>query len=227
MIPVVTIDGPSGAGKGTVCRRVANKTGFLLLDSGALYRLTALACINHNIDLADQPAVAMCAQQLDVQFNVSGDSTSIILEGSDVSKAIRTENVGMVASKVAAYPKVREALLQRQRDFCLAPGLVADGRDMGTVVFPNAGVKIFLTASAHERAQRRCKQLLELGQTPDFASVLADIEARDKNDRSRKSAPLVPAEDAIEVDSTNMTIDEVTTFILAEIEKKYTGKTSC
>lgn len=224
IIPVVTIDGPSGAGKGTVCRLVAKQTGYALLDSGALYRLTALASINSDTDLDDEDAVVISAKNLNIKFCVDGDSTSIVMDNSDVSKAIRTEDVGMAASKIAAYPKVREALLQRQRDFCQAPGLVADGRDMGTVVFPDAGVKIFLTATAEERAIRRVKQLSLLGEKPDFNTVLADIQMRDENDRSRASAPLVPADDAIELDSTGMTINEVTAAIIAVVEKKYTGK---
>lgn len=220
MIPVVTIDGPSGAGKGTICRLVAQKTGYSLLDSGALYRLAAVASLNAAIDLDDESAVADIAAKLDIQFVAESASTRVMLDGEDVSSGIRTERVGMAASKVAAYPQVREALLQRQRDFCKAPGLVADGRDMGTVVFPDAPVKIFLTANSEERANRRLKQLEEAGVSADYGKILADIQARDEQDSSRASAPLKPADDALILDSTTMDIDAVLRAVLTEIDVK-------
>lgn len=220
MIPVVTIDGPSGAGKGTICRLVAQKTGYSLLDSGALYRLAAVASLNAAIDLDDESAVADIAAKLDIQFVAESASTRVMLDGEDVSSDIRTERAGMAASKVAAYPQVREALLQRQRDFCKAPGLVADGRDMGTVVFPDAPVKIFLTASSEERANRRFKQLEEAGISADYEKILADIQARDDQDSNRASAPLKPADDALILDSTAMDIDAVLRAVLTEIDVK-------
>lgn len=216
-VPVVTIDGPSGAGKGTICRLVAETTGFHLLDSGALYRLTALAGLNHGIDLNNEAAVAGVAKNLDVVFKVLAGEMQILLSGVNVSADIRQERVGMAASQVAVHPQVRAALLQRQRDFAQAPGLVADGRDMGTVVFPQAAVKVFLTASAEERAKRRVKQLAETGLLADYGKVLNDIQARDEQDSSRASAPLKPAEDAIILDSTRMSIEEVFATVMAAI----------
>ncbi len=220
MISVVTIDGPSGAGKGTICRLVAQKTGYSLLDSGALYRLAAIASLNAAIDLNDESAVADLVAKLDIQFIAESNTTRVMLDGEDVSTDIRTERAGMAASKVAAYPQVREALLQRQRDFCKAPGLVADGRDMGTVVFPDAPVKIFLTASSEERANRRLKQLEETGVSADYEKILADIQARDEQDSNRASAPLKPADDALMLDSTTMDIDAVLRAVLTEIDVK-------
>ncbi|PCK10078.1 MAG: cytidylate kinase [Alteromonadaceae bacterium] len=208
-VPVLTIDGPSGAGKGTICRMVAQATGFSLLDSGALYRLTALACLNGNIDLMSEVLAAEQAECLDVAFKVVGDGTQVLLSGEDVGSIIREERVGMAASKIAAYPKLRAALLDRQRAFRAEPGLVADGRDMGTVVFPDATSKIFLTASADARAHRRVSQLVSLGQAADFEKILADIVARDKQDTSRASAPLIAADDALIVDCTSLSIQQV------------------
>lgn len=219
-IPVVTIDGPSGAGKGTLCRLVAQRTGYHLLDSGSLYRLTALSALQSGVDLDDMERVANLAQALDIRFEVTDNGTSIYLFGEIVTGAIRQEEVGMAASKVAAYPSVRAALLDRQRAFAKLPGLVADGRDMGTVVFPEAEVKIFLTASAEERARRRVLQLQESGDTPDMEAILADIRARDERDSSRSAAPLVPAADALILDSTNQSIEQVLNTILERIAQQ-------
>ncbi len=220
MVPVITIDGPSGAGKGTICRLVAEQTGYRLLDSGALYRLTGVASLRAGIDLSDGSAVAKVASSLNIRFVAEGGSTSVFLGDDDVSKEIRTERAGMGASQVAAHPEVRDALLQYQRDFSQAPGLIADGRDMGTVVFPDAPVKIFLTASAEERAMRRFKQLEEGGDKPNFEQILVDIQARDEKDSNRSSAPLKPADDAVILDSTTMDINEVYRKVLAEIDVK-------
>jgi len=216
-VPVVTIDGPSGAGKGTLCRLVAERTGFHLLDSGALYRLTALAAMQQGVDLLHEAAVADVAATLDVRFAPTMDGTRIFLKSADVSSAIRREQVGMNASVVAAYPQVRVALLERQRAFAQLPGLVADGRDMGTVVFPDAPVKIFLTASAEERARRRVVQLQEAGVQPDRVQILEDIRARDLRDTQRSTAPLKPASDAVVLDSTNMSVDQVLEAILQRV----------
>lgn len=213
-IPVVAIDGPSGAGKGTLSRLVANRLGYHLLDSGALYRLTALAAMNAGADLDDPEAVAVVARHLDVLFEAGEEDTRILLQEQDVSREIRTEAVSMNASRVAAYPPVREALLQRQRDFCQEPGLVADGRDMGTTVFPDSGVKIFLTASPEARAERRYLQLREKGEKVDMDALVADIRERDKRDSERAVSPLKPADDAHLVDSTHLTIEQVLERIL-------------
>ncbi|MGR5276924.1 (d)CMP kinase [Vibrio rotiferianus] len=218
--PVVTVDGPSGAGKGTLCMLLAKKLGFHLLDSGAIYRVLALAAIHHGVDTESEDALVPLATHLDVQFVAEGDLVKVILEGEDVSGELRKEETGMAASKVAALPRVREALLRRQRAFESAPGLVADGRDMGTVVFTGAQAKIFLDASAEERANRRLKQLQDKGLDVRFADLLSEIQERDDRDRNRPVAPLRPAEDALVLDSTSMTIDEVVEKALQYIESK-------
>lgn len=190
MAPVMTIDGPSGAGKGTLCQLLAEKLGWHLLDSGAIYRVLALAALHHDVELDAEAALVPLAANLDVQFQVDAEQVKVVLEGEDVSRTIRTEEVGNAASKIAAFPRVREALLRRQRAFRQAPGLIADGRDMGTVVFPEAEVKIFLDASAEERAQRRYKQLQDKGFDVNFERLLTEIRERDDRDRNRAVAPL-------------------------------------
>ncbi|SES28355.1 cytidylate kinase [Vreelandella subterranea] len=207
--PVLTIDGPGGAGKGTISGLIADRLNWHLLDSGALYRLTAQAAVKHQVALDDEAALAQLAQALDVAFPVENGQPRTLLEGEDVSRAIRTEQAGERASQVAALPAVRQALLERQRDFCQAPGLVADGRDMGTVVFPDASLKIFLTASAAERARRRHQQLQEAGVDASLSSLLKEIQARDARDMHRNVAPLRPADDAITLDTTCLSIPEV------------------
>lgn len=206
---VITIDGPSGSGKGTLSQLLAKKIGFHLLDSGALYRLVALAALKQGVNIQDEQQVEKVAAQLDVRFDITAEHTRILLSGEDVTRAIRSEIISMNASVVAAYPGVREALLKRQRDFRQLPGLVADGRDMGTTVFPDADIKIFLTASAEARAQRRYKQLVEKGEPVDINALIKDIQERDERDSKRTVSPLKPAADAILLDSTQMTIEEV------------------
>lgn len=211
VVPVIAIDGPSASGKGTVAQRVAAVLKFHYLDSGALYRLTALAAQRQHIGWDDEAAVAHVAATLDVVF--SGET--ILLAGDDVSLAIRTEEMGVGASKVGALPAVRVALLQRQRDFAQMPGLVADGRDMGSVVFPHSPLKIFLTATAAVRAERRYKQLLQRGEAADLAAITADLEARDARDRARTVAPLAQLPDALLLETSNLTIDEAVAQVLA------------
>lgn len=209
--PVITIDGPTASGKGTITRRLAQRLGWHILDSGALYRLVALAASKHGIAYDDKESLQPLAAHLDVEFIDAGEQAEVVilLEGEDVTRELRTETCGAGASQVAALPVVREALLARQRAFRQAPGLVADGRDMGTVVFPDATLKIFLTASAEERARRRYKQLIEKGLSVTMRSLLDEIATRDKRDRERASSPLVPASDAVILDTSVLSIDEV------------------
>lgn len=210
-VPIVTIDGPSGSGKGTVCQLLANKLGFHYLDSGALYRLLAVAAKRHGIELDNVASLAVLAAHMDIAFHMNEDGMQpkVMLEGEDVSLVIRNEGVGSEASIVAAFPEVRVALLQRQRAFAVAPGLVADGRDMGTVVFPDADAKIFLTASPEERAERRYKQLMDKGESVSLAALVEQVRKRDERDMNRKASPLVPANNAVVLDSSEMSIDEV------------------
>jgi cytidylate kinase len=208
-IPVVTVDGPSGTGKGTLCARLAAMLGWHFLDSGALYRLVGLRARRLNLALEDEPAVADAAARLPVTFSIRDGEFRPLLEGSDVAAELRTEAAGTDASIVAALPAVRQALLQRQRDFRQLPGLVADGRDMGTVVFPDARLKIFLTASPEARAARRYKQLSDKGMGVNLAALLEDIRRRDQRDQQRAIAPLAPAPDAILLDTTDLGITEV------------------
>jgi cytidylate kinase len=214
-VPIITIDGPSGAGKGTVCRRVAANLQWHLLDSGALYRLVAYAAQATNVSLDDVAALAGVAAALDVTFgaDLQGEE-QIWLAGSEVSNAIRSEQAGDGASRVAAIPAVRSALVARQHAFARPPGLVADGRDMGTVIFPTAALKIFLTASAAERALRRYNQLKDKGLGANLAALSLEIAERDRRDANRPVAPLRPAADAVVLDSTSLTVDEVVAKVL-------------
>lgn len=221
-VKVITVDGPSGSGKGTICRLLAGRLGWHLLDSGALYRLTALAARHHGVDLDDVESLQVLAAHLDVQFMADErqEELRIILEGEEVTHDIRTEEVGADASRVAALGPVRQALLQRQRDFAQLPGLIADGRDMGTVVFPQAALKVYLDASAKERAMRRYNQLIGKGLSASLDDILIDIEARDDRDMNRAVAPLKPAPEAVILDTTKMTIEEVLEVVLDEAKHK-------
>ncbi len=210
-MPVITVDGPSGSGKGTVCRLLADKLGWDVLDSGAIYRVLSLAALHHQIALDNEEGLVPLAANLDVQFLVDSQTNAgkVILEGEDVTTTIRNEEVGAAASKVAALPRVREALLRRQRAFRTENGLIADGRDMGTVVFQDAPLKIYLTASAEERARRRFVELNTRGLNVTLSGLLQDIQARDERDMNRAVAPLVPAEDAIEIDTSELNAQQV------------------
>jgi CMP/dCMP kinase len=214
-VSVITIDGPSGSGKGTISRAVARSLGWALLDSGALYRLVALAARRATISLDDAGRLGSLAERFNIRFgsNESGEEV-VWLDGEDVTRAIRTEEAGNDASKVAALAPVRAALLERQRRFAVAPGLVADGRDMGTVVFPQAKVKIFLTASPAERALRRYKQLKEKGVTANLAALSLEIAERDERDSTRSASPLVASADATMLDTTGMSVDDVVERVL-------------
>lgn len=211
LMPVITVDGPSGSGKGTVCRLLAEKLGWDVLDSGAIYRVLSLAALHHQIALDNEEALVPLAANLDVQFLVDSETnkSKVVLEGEDVTSTIRNEEVGSAASKVAALPRVREALLRRQRAFKTENGLIADGRDMGTVVFPDAPLKIYLTASAEERARRRFVELNERGLDVTLSGLFEDIKARDDRDMNREVAPLVPANDAIELDTSELNAQQV------------------
>jgi cytidylate kinase len=214
-IPVITIDGPGGSGKGTIAMRLADELGWHFLDSGALYRLVAVAAMDRGTDTTDGDALARVARGLDVQFGLSDEGMVILLDGNYITGRLRSEAVSAMASRVAAIPAVRDALVQRQRAFRRAPGLVADGRDMGTVIFPDAKLKIFLTASAEARAERRYKQLKEKGENVNLSRLFREIKKRDERDSSRAVSPLRPADDAHVIDSTEMTVNEV----LDEIRK--------
>ena len=222
---LITVDGPSGSGKGTVCHILAKKLQWHLLDSGALYRILAYAALQQNIALTDSQALADLALSLDVSFVSNGSGVDTLLGAENVGDKLRTEVVGQAASEVASIELVRSALLARQKAFLKAPGLIADGRDMGTVVFPEAKVKIFLDASAEERAQRRFNQLQDKGFNVSIAQILSEIKERDFRDRNRAIAPLRPAADALVIDSTTLTINEVVEQILSLTELKLKNST--
>jgi cytidylate kinase len=219
--PVITIDGPTASGKGTISRLLAEQLGWDILDSGALYRLLGLKALRKNLALDDEPALAQLALELDIRFGGSTQDKEIqvFLDDENVTNEIRTETSGAAASKVAALPKVRTALLDKQRAFRQPPGLIADGRDMGTVVFPDAHVKIFLTASAEERAKRRYNQLIEKGVSVRLSDLFEEIAERDKRDSNRSAAPLVAAKDAIELDTSDITAEQAALRILDFYQK--------
>jgi cytidylate kinase len=218
-VPVITLDGPGGSGKGTVCLRLAGRLGWHILDSGSLYRLTALEALQKHADVESQ--LIEIAEKMEIDYVPDDGRLKVLLKGRDVTDAIRAEQVGARASEIAAIAGVRQALLQRQRAFARPPGLLADGRDMGTVVFPGAKLKIFLTASPEERAKRRYKQLKEKGIDANLPELVAELQARDKRDSERSVAPLKAADDAILLDTTEMNIDDVVNRVLQLANQRF------
>ncbi len=219
-VPVLTLDGPSGVGKGTVCLLVAKNLGWHILDSGSLYRLLALSA-GDDADLTNASQLAELARDMQIEYVTSGDALGIYLRGENVSEAIRTEATGVLASKVAAIPEVRQALFDKQKAFAKAPGLVADGRDMGTTIFPDAELKIFLTASAEERAKRRYKQLKDKGVSANLSQLTVELKERDERDSTRSASPLLAADDAITIDTSDLSIDEVCNQVMQLVEQRY------
>ena len=221
-VPVLAIDGPSGSGKGTLAQMLAQHLNWHLLDSGALYRVLGLAAVERGVALDDEPVLAALAENLPIEFASTrlGEPAAVLLDGRDISQAVRSETAGSYASRVAVFPAVRSGLLARQRAFARAPGLVADGRDMGTEVFRTAPLKIFLTATAEERARRRYKQLIDKGESVNLAALLEDIRARDARDSTRAVAPLIPAPDAVVIDSTALDLEQVFQRVLELLKAK-------
>jgi cytidylate kinase len=217
-VPMITIDGPTASGKGTLASQLAARMGWHYLDSGALYRLVALSALEASISLDDAAALAGVAAQLPVRF----DGQRLLLAGRDVTDLVRQEHVGNAASRISVHAAVRAALVQLQHSFARSPGLVADGRDMGTVIFPQAKLKIFLTASARTRAERRCKQLIDKGFSAKLDSLLRDLEERDQRDASRASAPTRPAEDALMLDNSGLTVEQTVDWVIQQWQKRCT-----
>jgi len=222
--PVICLDGPSGVGKGTICLAVAKKLGWHILDSGSLYRITALQVnrdfSDQSVDSLEAAKLAGIAKNLNVSYEEKNDELVIFLDGEDITQLIRNEEIGAKASQIAAIPEVREALLARQRAFLVEPGLVADGRDMGTVVFPHAAVKIYLTATPQERAQRRYKQLKEKGIDANLSALVEELRVRDERDMNRKTAPLKPASDAMIIDTSTLNIEQVTEKVMQLVDQR-------
>jgi len=217
--PVLTIDGPSGAGKGSISKRVAKHLGWHYLDSGALYRALGVAAINSNVELADEEALVALIEKVTLEFKVADHGEwGVFLDGEEIQQQLKTEAVGDIASKIAVFPKVRKGLLLKQYEFRQLPGLVADGRDMGSVVFPNATTKIYLTASAEERANRRYKQLIEKGINANLRDVIYDVEQRDERDKNRSASPLTVPEGSVYIDSSLITIEEVVEQVLNSLK---------
>jgi cytidylate kinase len=221
MVRVITVDGPSGAGKGTVSRILAKKLGFHYLDSGALYRILGIAAQRHRVDTSNNKGLMTLAEHMDIRFDsTETGGIKALLEGEDITQEMRTEDAGALASLVASHPQVRSALLKRQRMFATEPGLIADGRDMGTIVFPDAVLKIYLTATTEERAQRRYKELLAKGEDVNLRGLLDQVRLRDERDMSRDASPLIPAIDAIELDTSGQSIEEVADSVLNLVVSK-------
>jgi len=218
-VPVITVDGPGGSGKGTIAMQLARNLGWHFLDSGALYRLVAVAAIDRHLEAEEEAALGHVAENLDVDFGISSEGMVILLDGNTITGRLRSEAVSVFASKIATFPVVRRALVHRQRAFRKPPGLVADGRDMGTVIFPDAKLKIFLTATAEARAERRYKQLKEKGESVNLTRLFQDIKMRDERDSTRAISPLRPAKDAHVIDSTELSIDEVLRIIQDLLDK--------
>jgi cytidylate kinase len=215
MVRVITVDGPSGAGKGTISRILAKKLGFHYLDSGALYRILGIAAQRHRVDTSNNKGLMTLAEHMDIRFDsTETGGIKALLEGEDITQEMRTEDAGALASLVASHPQVRSALLKRQRMFATEPGLIADGRDMGTIVFPDAVLKIYLTATTEERAQRRYKELLAKGEDVNLRGLIDQVRLRDERDMSRDASPLIPAIDAIELDTSGQSIEEVADSVL-------------
>ena len=215
MVRVITVDGPSGAGKGTISRILAKKLGFHYLDSGALYRILGIAAQRHRVDTSNNKGLMTLAEHMDIRFDsTETGGIKALLEGEDITQEMRTEDAGALASLVASHPQVRSALLKRQRMFATEPGLIADGRDMGTIVFPDAVLKIYLTATTEERAQRRYKELLAKGEDVNLRGLVDQVRLRDERDMSRDASPLIPAIDAIELDTSGQSIEEVADSVL-------------
>jgi len=221
LIPILTIDGPSGSGKGSISKRVSEQLGWHYLDSGSLYRALGIAAIKHKVDIDNEGALVELISRINLEFKRTDQGDwGALLNGEEVRSLLATEEVGQLASKIAVFEKVREGLLAKQRAFHIMPGLVADGRDMGSVVFPNAAHKVYLTASADERGKRRYKQLIEKGINANLSDVIQDIEQRDERDKNRATSPLVVPKDAIYIDSSHKTIDEVVQQVLSLLKNK-------